>query len=73
MFGSLLKIRPAKLALVDSGSAALLRRLVAENLRPQAKRYALAVVFMGLAAAATAAWAWLQKDVVNEIFFMHDT
>ena len=73
MFGSLLKLRPAKLALVDSGSAALLRRLVAENLRPQAKRYALAVAFMGLAAAATAAWAWLQKDVVNEIFFKHDT
>jgi ATP-binding cassette subfamily B protein len=73
MFGGLLKMRPANLKLIDSGSAALLSRLVAENFRPQAKRYALAAVFMFLAAWATAAWAWLQKDLVNEIFFQHNT
>ena len=43
-------MRPVNLRLIDSGSAALLRRLVAENFRPQAKRY-------GLAAAA--------RDVLN--------
>ena len=73
MLGGFLTTRLAKLMPVDEGSAALLRRLVAENFKPQARRYAIAAVFMGLAAATTAGWAWLQKDVVNEIFFKHNT
>ena len=73
MLAGLPKIPLAKLMPVDASSAGLLRRLVAENLRPQAKRYAVAVAFMVLTALATAAWAWLQKDVVNQIFFNHNT
>lgn len=73
MLAGLPKIPLAKIMPVDAGSAALLRRLVAENFRPHAKHYAIAVVFMVLAAWTTAAWAWLQKDVVNQIFFKHDT
>ena len=65
-------MRPGNLRLIDSGSAALLRRLVAENFRPQAKRYGVAAVLMFLAAWVTGAWAWLQKDLVNEIFFKHN-
>lgn len=55
-----------------SDSPALLRRVVSENLRPQARRYAVALLFMVVAAAATAAWAWLQKDLVDEVFFKRD-
>ncbi|MFN3614459.1 MAG: ABC transporter ATP-binding protein [Rubrimonas sp.] len=48
--------------------AALLRRLFAENARPHLRGYALAFLFMGLTAAATAASAWIMRDVINEIF-----
>ena len=65
--------RKLKLKLIDADSARLIRRLLAENFRPQLRRYAVAGGFMLLAAIATSAWAWLQKDVVNEIFFAHET
>jgi subfamily B ATP-binding cassette protein MsbA len=48
--------------------AALLRRLFAENARPHLRGYALAFLFMALTAAATAASAWIMRDVINEIF-----
>jgi ATP-binding cassette subfamily B protein len=53
----------------DPESAAhLIRRLVADNARPYARRYALAFACMGLTAAATGASAWIMRDVVNGIF-----
>jgi len=46
----------------------LVRRLFAENARAYASRYAVGLIFMALAAGATAANAWLMRDVVNGIF-----
>lgn len=43
-------------------------RLVKERGRAYAGRYAIAFVFMGLVALATALTAWIMKDVVNQIF-----
>ena len=50
------------------GAAHLIRRLVADNARPYARRYALAFLCMGITAAATAASAWVMRDIVNGIF-----
>lgn len=50
------------------GAPFLIRRLVTENARDYAWRYALAFVFMGLVAACTAASAWIMKDVINGVF-----
>jgi ATP-binding cassette subfamily B protein len=50
------------------GAPALVRRLLGENARAYAGRYALAFLFMALTAAATAASAWIMRDVVNAIF-----
>jgi ATP-binding cassette subfamily B protein len=52
----------------QGGDAALIRRLFGENARDFLPRYLLAFVFMGLGAAATAASAWMMRDVINEIF-----
>jgi ATP-binding cassette subfamily B protein len=53
----------------DPESAAhLIRRLVADNARPYARRYGLAFACMGLTAATTGASAWIMRDVVNGIF-----
>ncbi|WP_417767847.1 ABC transporter ATP-binding protein [Stappia sp.] len=54
------------------GAPFLIRRLVLENARDYAWRYALAFVFMGLVAACTAASAWIMKDVINEVFLERD-
>jgi ATP-binding cassette subfamily B protein len=50
------------------GAAHLIRRLVADNARPYAGRYALAFVCMGVSAVATGASAWIMRDIVNGIF-----
>ncbi len=54
------------------GSVQLIKRLMLENARRYASRYALAFVFMGLVAASTAASAWIMKDVINEVFVNRD-
>ena len=50
----------------------MLSRLVSESWRKYAGRYAIALVLMAIGSAATAAIAWLMKDVVNEIFVNRD-
>ncbi|WP_286175561.1 ABC transporter ATP-binding protein [Labrenzia sp. CE80] len=50
----------------------LIKRLVLENARQYARRYAIAFVFMALVAASTAASAWIMKDVINEVFINRD-
>lgn len=47
-------------------------RLVRERARQYAGGYALAFVFMGCVAMATALSAWIMKDVVNQIFVERD-
>ncbi|MBK5965350.1 hypothetical protein CCR95_14960 [Thiocystis minor] len=46
----------------------LLRRLLRDEVLPRRRSYLAAVLCMALAAAATAASAWLMRDVVNDIF-----
>ncbi len=46
----------------------LVRRLVHDQLRPQAGRLALAFVCMAVVAAATAGNAWLMRPVIDEVF-----
>lgn len=53
-------------------SAALARRLVRDHVRPHWPRIALAVVAMALAAAATAANAWLMEPVLDDVFVQRD-
>jgi ATP-binding cassette subfamily B protein len=53
----------------DPDSAyALISRLLSESARKYAGRYALALVFLALVAAANAAIAWMMKYVVDDIF-----
>lgn len=73
MLRSLIEKLVRRLSVVDGSSIPLIRRLMRENFRPQIGRYLQASVFMVLSAASLSAWAWLQKDVVNEIFFNKDT
>jgi ATP-binding cassette subfamily B protein len=47
------------------GAAHLIRRLVADNARPYASRYALAFMCMGLSAVATGASAWIMRDILT--------
>ncbi len=54
------------------GAPFLIRRLVMENAREYAWRYALAFVFMGIVAATTAASAWIMRDVINQVFLERD-
>jgi len=54
------------------GTYQLIKRLLRENLRQYAPKYALAFLFMGLVAASTAASAWIMRDVINEIFISRD-
>lgn len=56
----------------ESTSRYLVHRLLSENFKTYARRYALAFVFMGLVAAATALSAWIMRDVVNQIFVDRD-
>ena len=50
------------------GALYLLRRLVGDTARVYARRYALALLCMMLTAVATAASAWVMRDVINGIF-----
>ena len=51
---------------------AVLKRLVAENMRLFAPQYAVALVLMAVTAAATALSAWFIKDLVNKVFLERD-
>ncbi len=53
---------------LDRATWPLLRRLIAEHIRPQAGRLACALACMALAAAATAGVAWLMEPVLDEVF-----
>jgi ATP-binding cassette subfamily B protein len=61
----------AKLA-AQRPTLALLARIVRENGRAYAPRYALAFAFMFVFAGATALSAWMMRDVINQIFVEHD-
>ncbi|MFQ5784754.1 MAG: ABC transporter ATP-binding protein [Alphaproteobacteria bacterium] len=50
----------------------LIGRLVREEVRPHFARLALAGVLMAVAAAATAATAWLMEPVLDEVFARRD-
>src|SRR5215468_2190691 len=51
-----------------NGTAALVRRLLAEQAAGQWRRYALAFSLMGIAAASTALGAYLVGDVINQAY-----
>jgi subfamily B ATP-binding cassette protein MsbA len=53
---------------VKSGTAALVRRLAGEFLRPHVGRLAVALACMAVVAATTAANAWLMEPVLDRIF-----
>ncbi|MGD9743572.1 MAG: ABC transporter ATP-binding protein [Dongiaceae bacterium] len=53
-------------------SAALIRRLFREEIRPQLRRMAIAIVFMALAAGCTAMLAWQMEKVLDRVFAEHD-
>ena len=50
----------------------VLKRLFADNIRRFASRYLLAFVLMAIVAAATAASAWMMKDLINKVFIDRD-
>ena len=50
----------------------VLKRLFADNMRRFATRYLLAFVLMAIVAAATAASAWMMKDLINKVFIDRD-
>ncbi|MFM8800778.1 MAG: ABC transporter permease, partial [Tagaea sp.] len=54
--------------LADQSTRGLLRRLLATHVRPHWRRIAAAVACMALAAAATAANAWLMEPVLDKVF-----
>ncbi len=56
----------------DERSWPLLKRLFGEAVRPYARQLLLAIAFMGLVAAMTAAFAWLIEPVVNRVFIAGD-
>jgi ATP-binding cassette, subfamily B, bacterial MsbA len=62
---------PAILA-EQAHSVTLVVRLAREFMRPHARRIALAALLMGLAAASTAARAWLMQPVLDRIFVGRD-
>ena len=64
--------RSPKTVLQDKAVHLLLLRLLKENGRAYAPRYAVAFVFMGVVAGCTALSAWMMKDVVNQIFVEQD-
>ncbi len=53
---------------LDSGSLAIIRRLLADNFANHWKKYAIAFGFMAVVSAMTALSAWLMRDIVNTIF-----
>lgn len=52
----------------DSTTGALVTRLLREHIRPYRYRFLLALVFMVLAAIATAALPWLLKPIFDDVF-----
>ncbi len=63
------KLRQTLAGAFSEGSFELIVRLARENIPQQWRRWVFAFVLMGIAAGATAAWVFLQKDLVNSIFF----
>jgi len=59
--------------LADQSTRGLLTRLVANHVRPHWGRVGLSILCMGLAAAATAANAWLMEPVLDKVFVARDT
>ncbi len=59
---------PRKITDDPTGAAALIRRLVAEHGMRYRNRYAVALLLMGIAAAATAASVFLLGSVINEAY-----
>ncbi|MFO1185392.1 MAG: ABC transporter ATP-binding protein [Bauldia sp.] len=57
---------------ISSQSLLLTRRLLTENFRLYAGRYALATLLMASSGIATGASAWIMKDVVNRVFVDKD-
>nr|WP_155139406.1 ABC transporter ATP-binding protein [Roseibium sp. RKSG952] len=51
----------------------MIKRLVVENGRQFAPKYAIAFGFMALVALSTAASAWIMKDVINQVFINRDS
>ena len=49
-------------------TTSLVRRLVRDQLRPQAARLVLAFICMAIVAAATAGNAWLMRPVIDDVF-----
>ena len=49
-------------------TTSLVRRLVRDQLRPQATRLVLAFICMAIVAAATAGNAWLMRPVIDDVF-----
>jgi len=63
---------PAILHSDDTPARELFLRLLREQVRPHAKRIGLAALYMSMAAAATAANAWMMQPVLDEIFIKRD-
>jgi len=57
---------------MTSTDLTLLTRLVRENFRDYALRYALAMGLMGFVAVSTGYSAWIMRDLVNEVFINRD-
>ena len=55
-----------------ASSTRLLRRLLAEQVRPHLGSLLLAMLSMGVVAAMTAATAWLLKPAIDEVFTQRD-
>ncbi len=61
-----------RLLRLEGGSIALIRRLFAESARGYVGRFAIAFGLLAIVALATAAAAWITKDIVDGIFFARD-
>ncbi|MBO0764809.1 MAG: ABC transporter ATP-binding protein [Hyphomicrobiaceae bacterium] len=57
--------------MAERPTLALLVRIMRENGRAYAPRYALAFLFMFVFASSTALSAWVMRDVINQIFVDH--
>ena len=51
---------------------AVLKRLIAENLRQFLPHYAVAIALMAVVAGATALSAWMMRDLINKVFIDRD-
>lgn len=57
---------------LDDTTLSVVKRLIREQGRRYAPRYAVAFAFMAVFAACTALTAWMMKDVINQIFVDRD-